>query len=134
MNYTKLSHHKFKKGKFITPLNDIPQIQAFSDNQSWAYGRLPEYIWIALILEKMGRKEGLIALYHIIDKLRLIAPNIKEPKLSSIFALSNKIQIEFFKEIQKRVPDGTLSPLTLIFAVSKYPAFAKKILQQKNFS
>ena len=131
MEPTKLSQHKFKKGKFVTPLNDIPQMKAFSDEQSWTYGRLPEYIWIALILERMGRKDGLASLYHITNKLKLLAPNIKEPKLSSILSLNNEIQIEFFKEIQKQVPDGTLSPLTLIFTVSKYPIFAKSFYTNK---
>lgn len=131
MEHTKLEQHKFKKGKFITPLNDIPQMKAFSDNESWIYGRLPEYMWIGLILEKMGRKEGLASLFYIMDKLKTLAPTIKEPKFSSILLLNSKIQTEIFKEITNRTPEGTLAPLTLIFTVSKHPTFAETFYTDK---
>lgn len=66
---SKLSDHKFKKGKFISPINSIPQMQELSDNQSWTYGRMPEYIWIGLMLRALGRDEGLNKLYRIIMEL-----------------------------------------------------------------
>ena len=56
MEHTKLSSHKFKKGVFVSPLNEF--INSSDKNKSWMYGRLPEYLWIALILNKYGRKEG----------------------------------------------------------------------------
>ena len=42
MNYSKLSDHKFEKGKFITPFNAIPAMEEMSDEQSWIYGRMPD--------------------------------------------------------------------------------------------
>ena len=55
MERSKLSDHVFKKGKFITPINAIPMMQELPDEKSWTYGRMPEYLWIGLILKKYGR-------------------------------------------------------------------------------
>ena len=57
MRYSKLSDHKFKKGEFITPINSLPMMQEFEDEKSWTYGRMPEYLWIGLILKYFGREE-----------------------------------------------------------------------------
>ena len=73
---SKLSDHKLKKGKFITPINSIPSMQELSDEKSWTYGRMPEYIWIALILRAFGRYEGLNKLYKIISELHKLAPEL----------------------------------------------------------
>ena len=51
MRYSKLSDHLFKKGKFITPMNSFPLMQELNDEKSWSYGRLPEYLWIGLVLK-----------------------------------------------------------------------------------
>ena len=53
---SKLSDHQLKKGKFITPINSIPSMQELSDEKSWTYGRMPEYIWIGLICEAALRE------------------------------------------------------------------------------
>ena len=66
----KLTQHSFKKGKFTTPINSIPNMAPLEDEKSWTYGRMPEYLWIGLILHKYGRSEGLKRLYCIIKKLR----------------------------------------------------------------
>ena len=58
MKHTKLSDHKFKKGKFITPMNSLPMMEEFEDEKSWTYVRMPEYLWIGLILIYFGRNEG----------------------------------------------------------------------------
>ncbi len=55
MSHSKLSDHKLKReiystfNEFMTPLNS---------NESWCLGRLPEYIWIGLLINKYGRKKG----------------------------------------------------------------------------
>lgn len=122
--YTKLSQHNFKKGKFISPLNDIPNMKSLNDYETWFYGRLPEYLWIGLILNKLGRKEGLKSIYNIITKLREIAPEMQYPKLSSILMLDDMKQTDLFTTINAQVAKGILSPLTLIFTVSEHPVFA----------
>lgn len=42
MEPSKLKDHVFKKGKFTTPFNSI--MTPLSDDDSWSYGRLPEYL------------------------------------------------------------------------------------------
>ena len=51
MRRSKLSDHTFQKGKFITPINAIPLMHELEDEKSWTYGRMPEYLWIGLILK-----------------------------------------------------------------------------------
>ena len=54
MEHLKLNQHKFKKGKFISPWNDMD----FKMTQNpWFQNRLPEYLWLALILNKYDRKD-----------------------------------------------------------------------------
>ena len=57
--YSKLSDHAFKKGKFITPISNMPLMHELEDEKYWTYGRMPEYLWIGLILKYYGRDEGL---------------------------------------------------------------------------
>lgn len=126
MNQSKLSQHTLKKGKFITPFNSIPQMQSLPDNKSWTYGRLPEYLWIGLIIDKLGRKQGLEKLYEITKELGKIAPNINYPRFSDILSLNDGQQSEFYKKIKLLIPKSTLSPLTLLFTVNEYPVFANE--------
>ena len=67
VNHSKLSDHKFKKGKFIAPFNEF--MTPVSNNESWYFGRLPEYIWIGMLLNKYGRHEGMEKIYKIIVRL-----------------------------------------------------------------
>ena len=84
MRHIKLSEHIFKKGKFITPFNNLPMVKEFEDEKSWAYGRMPEYLWIGLILNHYGRDEGLRKSYNIISLLHKLAPNLYTARLSEI--------------------------------------------------
>ena len=56
MQPSKLGSHKLIKGRFVTPFNEIGT--SMSDEESWIYGRLPEFIWIGLIFDYYGRKES----------------------------------------------------------------------------
>ena len=69
MRNTRLSNHTFKKGKFITPFHTIPMAQELEDEKSWTYGRMPEYLWIGMVLNYFGREDGLVKIYSIISKL-----------------------------------------------------------------
>lgn len=122
MNNSALSDHKFKKGKFITPWNEFAK--EIGKNDSWYYGRLPEYIWLALILDYYGRNNGMAKCYSIIKKLHTLAPNLSIPKLSKILELSQDIQNEFYKYILDTIDDCVLSPLTIIFTYSNFDSFA----------
>jgi hypothetical protein len=65
MNHSKLSDHKFDKGKFITPWNEF--LSELGQENSWFYGRLPDYLWLVLIIDYYGRKEGLLKCLTIIN-------------------------------------------------------------------
>lgn len=121
---SKLSDHIFKKGKFTTPLNSIPTMSEMEDEKSWTYGRLPEYLWIGLLLNQYGREQGLQKLYKIIVKLHTLAPDMRAPRMSDILSLDVTIQANFYKQIIETASKETLAPLTLIFTLSKAPEFS----------
>lgn len=120
MSGIKLSQHKFKKGKFISPLNDI----GFDlTEMPWFQRRLPEYIWIGLIINKYGRNNGLNICGAIIQELK----NLYVPKLgfSELLALDNSKQEKIWHCVSKFAGDDILTPLTLLITFSNYPIFAK---------
>lgn len=125
MNSTLLDH-KFKKGKFITPFNEL--MSEIGRENSWYHGRLPEYLWFALIIEYYGRKKGLEKCYFIIKKLKDIAPEVLTPKFSIILKMNIEIQNDFFDYMLKHIRIDVLSPLTTIFTYSKYQCFASKFI------
>lgn len=124
MGHSKLSEHKFKKGKFIAPFNEF--MTPISNNETWCFGRLPEYIWIGLILNEYGRRNGMEKIYTIIKKLNSIDSTVVAPRLSEILSMNNDKQEEFYDYVLTIVDKKVLSPLTLIFTYSEYPIFAKK--------
>jgi hypothetical protein len=123
---SKLSQHKFKKGKFVTPFNEL--MAEIGRENSWYHGRLPEYLWFALIIEFYGRKKGLEKCYFIIKKLRDISPDMFSPKFSIILEMDNQIQINFYDYMLKYIDIDVLSPLTTIFTYSRYQCFASKFV------
>ena len=125
MSHSKLSDHKFKKGKFIAPLNEIENLAPLKNNESWYSGRLPEYMWIGLILDKYGRTIGLEKLYYIMKKLHSIEPSINSPRFSLILSMQEQKQKEFYDYLLTEIDKNTLCPLTLIFTYSEYQIFSK---------
>lgn len=122
-----LSQHKFIKGKFVTPLNNSLIMELGKEN-SWFYGRLPEYIWLALILEYYGREEGLLKCCSVLQILRKAIPDSFTPKLSSVINSDCMLQQTLFDDFKKQIDIGTLSALTVIFTYSRYPIFSTAFL------
>lgn len=120
---TGLFDHKRKKNKLITPWNDMLS-SINGELQSWCYERLPEYLWIALILERYGRTIGLEKCYRIIKKLREIA-TFSMPRLSDILALPNNDQEAFFEYAVSIIDARILYPLSAIYTYTEYPAFSR---------
>ncbi len=89
MRCTRLSDHTFKKGKFITPLNTIPTVQELEDEKSWTYGRMPEYLWIGMVLKHFGREDGMKKIYSIISKPHQLSPELYTARLSQILMLDD---------------------------------------------
>lgn len=126
MEPSKLSEHVFKKGKFITPLNNIPNAKAFSDEESWSYGRMPEYLWIGLILKHFGRKTGFKKMNDIIFTLHKLAPTLNTVRMSKILKLDATIQKQLYNYIVSIGAKDALSPLTVFLTINYAPAFAEE--------
>ena len=125
MKHSKLSDHTFKKGKFITPFNSLPKIQAFEDEQSWAYGRMPEYLWIGLLLNFYGRDEGLRESCSIMSALHKLAPDLYTARMSQILKLDIDVQKKFYDFIIFLGAKEALAPLTIYLTASRAPVFAE---------
>lgn len=123
MEPSKLKDHVFKKGKFTTPLNTI--MTPLNDDDSWSHGRLPEYLWIGLVLKKYGRSIGFKKIYKIILILHELAPDLFAPRMSDVLSLKYPIQVSFYKQVLSIVSKDTIAPLTLLLTQSKYPVFAE---------
>lgn len=126
MGHSKLSDHMFKKGKFITPINSIPIMQEMSDEKSWAYGRMPEYLWIGLILKQFGREEGLKKLYRIVSELHKLAPELYTARMSQILKLGSVVQKHFYDFVIRVGAKEALVPLTVFLTASRNPVFAER--------
>lgn len=120
--YSRLHEHEFKKGKFLSPFNKA--LGEKGNLQSWFHERLPEYLWIVIIIEKYGRSEGFKRLFQIISKLVEIAPLIKRPSWFSILKMPETTQLKFYNELEKIVDKNLLSPLTIVHQHSSHPVFA----------
>ena len=117
-----LSEHILKKGKFITPLNY--QFGDVLQENPWFKTRLPEYIWLGLIINHYGREEGLKKCNRILKVLYKKQNLIEIPKLSIILGLTQGDQDNLYKNFKGIIDSQVLSPLTLIFTYSKFPVFA----------
>lgn len=125
MRHSKLADHTFKKGKFITPINSIPAMQELSDEKSWTYGRMPEYLWIGLILKQFGRENGLNKLYSIISVLHKLAPELYTARISQILELDTTIQKQFYEFMISIGVKESLAPLTVFLTATRAPIFAE---------
>ena len=123
MQRSKLSDHVFKKGKFITPFNSIPFMKEIEDEKSWAYGRMPEYLWMGLILKYYGREVGLQKLYFIIEELHKLAPEICTARMSEILNLKSDVQESLYDYMLTNISKVVLSPLTIFLTESKASVF-----------
>ena len=122
---SKLSNHKFNKGVFVTPFNSIPNVKELEDEKSWTYGRMPEYLWIGLILKKFGRDDGFQKLSKIISLLHEIAPELYTARMSQILKLPDEKQSEFYHYIVVIGAKEALAPLTIFLTASTAPLFAE---------
>jgi hypothetical protein len=123
LQHSKLEEHKFKRGKFITPWNDM--IGDKGKMQSWSLERLPEYIWIGLIFKKYGRRIGLEKCYLAVKKLKTLDDKINVPAISKIFLMAEKEQEEYWSYLRELIGNETLSPLTVIYTYRRQSVFNK---------
>lgn len=123
MQKSRIEDHKIKKGKLITPMNDV--LGETLRLMSWSKKRLPEYLWIGLIISHYGRNEGLKRVGNILIDISKLETNILYPNITSILSESIENQNAIFKIICNHVEAKILDPLTIILRNDKYIEFNK---------
>lgn len=122
-NVSSLSDHRLikKQGIVATPLNDALRGQL--KFQSWTSARMPEYLWLALILMAYGRKDGFARAGQILLDISKNFKSLKKPKLSKILSLSDEDQGKIYEIICHYIDKEVLAPLTILYRANTYPIF-----------
>lgn len=122
-NVSGLSDHKLyhKQGKVVTPLNDGIGDQLTLS--SWAKERMPEYLWLGLILMEYGREDGFEKAGKILWDISKNIDSLSQPQLSKIFALPLDEQKSIYQIILDEIEPVVLSPLTVLYHISQHPEF-----------
>lgn len=117
-----LSAHKFDKGLFTTPMNDV--MGSLLQTNSWFHERLPEYLWIGLIHDSfLDRKEGIRTISKIMRELYSVSQQLPYPCLSGIFSLDTQLQKKFYEVLENNGCIEFLEPLSLLYTFSEQPLF-----------
>lgn len=122
-NVSSLSDHRVhkKRGIVATPFND-----ALGDKltlSSWRENRMPEYLWLGLILMHYGRKEGIERAGRILLEISKSVKSLSQPKLSALLNLSADEQRTVYEIISKHIDKKVLAPLTVLYKNKSYPIF-----------
>ena len=122
-NVSSLSDHLLdkKKGIVSTPLNYGLKDQLSLN--SWAKERMPEYLWLGLILLNLGRKNGIETAGRILYEISQKMSSLTFPRLSLIFNLENSDQKIIYEIIANYIEKKFLSPLTILYKSKDYPLF-----------
>ncbi|WP_155839042.1 DUF5677 domain-containing protein [Butyrivibrio sp. LB2008] len=95
------------------------------DNKSWTYGRLPEYIWIALIFHKYGRQEGFRRLSPILRAIKE-KTSLTHIRMSDILLASEAEKECVFTALLDYVGIDCMAPLTVVISGEIDSMFALK--------
>ena len=122
-NVSRLNAHVLnkKKGIVATPLNSA--LGNLLQTNSWTKERMPEYLWLGLILKHYGRKEGFSKSFQILNELTQSFPSLFHPRLSAIFNFPDEDQKKVYAIICKHVDKTIISPLTILYRNSTHPKF-----------
>ena len=112
MDKIELSKHIKQGDTFYTPYTAPSGLGATLSLSSWVKCWLPEFLWIGLIVKKLGKKKGLENLYLIIEDLK--HNDIAVPQLSKIFKLSEEKQKKYWSIVTRYVERNILLPLTVV--------------------
>jgi hypothetical protein len=116
-----LKSHKYKKGLIQPPMNTLPNQQKVS----WTNDRLPEYLWLGLILMNYERTEGIEKTGRILKEISKLNNTILRPKFSIILSLGESEQEKIYNIICEVVNPNLFAPLTIIYRNLSYPIFNK---------
>jgi len=123
MKKIKLSDYKLKKGILKSPWSEI--FNVLDENESWFYGRLPEYLWIGLIIEHYGRSKSLKILINFMKFIASNIPSITTPAWSIIIAQNDENRNLFFEKLFSIIDKNILMPLTLLQFDDNFISFIK---------
>lgn len=123
MEHLRLSDYKKDKGKLISPWNELAT--PLPEDLSWFTGRLPEYLWIALILNAYERQSAINKCLLIVEKLSQLDNKLLAPAWSQIIKLNDKNQEAFFSYLSVNINKEILAPLTCISPFFNAPIFHK---------
>ena len=124
---SKLSEHTVyrKKGKVVTPFND--KLGDSLKLASWTMERMPEYLWLGLILMEYDRLEAFEKIGKILKAISENIDVLDNPKLSQIFNLSAELQNSIYQIVLEHTSAVTLSPLTALYRSKDYPEFKQGV-------
>jgi hypothetical protein len=122
-NVSSLSDHRLlkKQGIVATPFNY--RLRDKMTLNSWSQERMPEYLWLGLILLYYGRKKGFEKAGQILFDISSKVTSLPQPRLSLILSLSDNDQRLVYGIIIKRVNRRVLAPLTILYRGCSYPLF-----------
>lgn len=100
-------------------MNTIPNQQP----ASWINDRLPEYLWLGLILMNYDRTEGIEKAGKILKEISKINKSIIKPKFSIILSLCKLEQENIFNIICAEISPKLLAPLSVLYRNLNYPIF-----------
>lgn len=116
-----ISDHKKRKGALVTPLNAA--VGNTLKLSSWAEERMPEYLWLGLILLHYGRTTGMQKAGNILSEISKFFDTLSQPRMSKIFDLADDKQKLVYEIICKHIEKEVLAPLTILYPNRLYPTF-----------
>lgn len=121
-NVSSLSDHKLnkKKGIVTTPLNALGDLLKPT---SWTKERMPEYLWLGLILQYYGRKVGFEKSFQILYEISKSVMSLSHPRLSMILNLPYNDQKKVYDIICSVIDNRVISPLTILYKKKAHPLF-----------
>ena len=132
MPHSKLKDHVFdpKKRKFLSPMNAV--LGNLANIQDWFRERMPEYLWIGLILDFFeSRRLAIRCLTSALKQITAEYPDLIIPRMSTILAMPEKDQKRVFDILEQFVPKEAISPLTILYTFSQNPYFASRFTTQE---
>lgn len=113
-NHSKLSEHDFVKGVFQSKLSQI--VTPLDKEEAWSYAKVPEHIWLALILYGGYRETQLNKSISILKELHNIKPTDQDElfTMSKILSLSDDKKSNFIAILKDHGVLEKLAPLSLL--------------------
>ena len=105
MDKSRIKNHRMVKKELVTPWNYF--LGDKLELKSWYKERCPEYLWLVGIINKYGRKEGLLICSHIIEYIINNSLKLDSLALSNIIKLNDSKLYDFINGlVDKEILDS----------------------------